>query len=96
MEQAIWLLLPIVVAFGSALITYVLMRDKIDIAVAEERQQTVAARALLEAQKESFEERLIALRDLARCQTQLEYLSMHTNPVNTEPKLLESGYLAGK
>lgn len=96
MEQAIWLLLPIVVAFGSALITYVLMRDKVEIAVAEERQQTVAARALLEAQKESFEERLAALRELARCQTQLEFLTATAVPVSTEPKLLESGYLANQ
>jgi DNA mismatch repair ATPase MutS len=87
-EQLIWLLMPLAVAFGSALITYLLMRDKVQIAVAEERQQTVEARALLEAQKEAFEERLIALRDLARCQAQLEF-AVARSAINTEPKLLE-------
>lgn len=90
-----WLLLPLAVAFGSAALTYSLMRDKVDIAVAEERQQTVEARALLEAQKESFEERLIALRELARCQAQLEFVTGQS-PVNLEPKLLESSYLPSR
>lgn len=82
--------MPIAVALGSALMTYLLMRDKVQIAVAEERQHTVEARALLEAQKESFEERLLALRELARFQAQLELAAKPA--LNTEPKLLESGY----
>lgn len=87
--------MPVAVAFGSALITYLLMRDKVQIAVAEERQHTAEARALLEAQKESFEERLIALRELARCQAQLE-MAIAQSPVNTEPKLLDTGYFPSK
>lgn len=91
MEQLIWLLMPLAVAFGSALVTYILMRDKVQIAVAEERQNTVEARALLEAQKESYEERLLAFRELARCQAHLEFAGLKP-AMNTEPKLLESGY----
>lgn len=87
--------MPVAVAFGSALLTYLLMRDKVQIAVAEQRQQTAEARALLEAQKESFEERLIALRELARCQAQLE-VAIAQGPVNMEPKLLDSGYFTNK
>lgn len=87
--------MPAAVAFGSAMITYLLMRDKVQIAVAEERQQTAEARALLEAQKESFEERLLALRELARCQAQLEFVTAKP-AVNTEPMLLESGYFTNK
>lgn len=87
--------MPAAVAFGSALITYLLMRDKVQIAVAEERQHTAEVRALLEAQKESFEERLIALRELARCQAQLDR-AIAQSPVNTEPKLLDASYFASK
>jgi hypothetical protein len=94
-EQLIWLLMPVAVAFGSALVTYLLMRDKVEIAVAEERRHTAEARALLEAQKEAFEERLIALRELARCQAKLE-VAVAQGPVNTEPRLLDSGYFASR
>lgn len=87
--------MPVAVAFGSALITYTLMRDKVQIAVAEERRHTAEVRALLEAQKESFEERLLLLQELARCQAKLD-LAVAGEAVNTEPKLLATGYFPNK
>jgi hypothetical protein len=84
----LWIAMPLAVAVSSALLTYVLMQDKVELAVAREREHSAGIRALLEAQKETFEERIRAVQELARCRAELEF-GLRPAPVSVEARLLE-------
>ncbi|MDX2179316.1 MAG: hypothetical protein SFV18_06965 [Bryobacteraceae bacterium] len=69
MELALWIGLPLFVAVGSALLTYALMQERIEAAVAKERERTIEAQAKLAAHGEVSEERIRAAQELARRQS---------------------------
>lgn len=91
MDFLIWLLLPVLVAASTALLTYVLMRDRIEIAVSRERLLTREAQVLLRAQFETAEERVRAAEELAKRQLLEKFLipAFQTAAVNTEARLLK-------
>ena len=62
MTTVIWVLLPICIALGSALLAVYIMQRRLDPQTARERQSLNEARALIEAQKEHLDE-LNKLRD---------------------------------
>jgi len=65
-ELALWIGLPLFVAVGSALLTYALMQERIESAVAKERERTIEAQAKLAAHGEVSEERIRAAEEVAR------------------------------
>ncbi len=64
MTTVFWVLLPICIALGSALLAVYIMQQRLELQMARERQALNEARALIEAQKEHLEE-LNTLRDEA-------------------------------
>ena len=56
MTAILWVLLPIVIAIGSALIAVFIMQQRMEVQLARERQSLAEARAALEAQKETLQE----------------------------------------
>ncbi|MCX6594820.1 MAG: hypothetical protein NTV70_00445 [Acidobacteria bacterium] len=68
-ELALWIGLPLFVAAGSALLTYVLMLQRIETAVAREQQRTAEAQARLDAQADTVAQRIRAAEEVARRQS---------------------------
>ena len=64
MTTVLWVVLPIFIAIGSALIAVYIMQQRLEVQLARERQSLSEARATLEAQKNTLEE-LDRLRDEA-------------------------------
>ena len=62
MTTVFWVLLPICIALGSALLAVYIMQQRLELQMARERQSLSEARALIEAQKEHLDE-LNKLRD---------------------------------
>lgn len=57
-DALIWMLLPVFVAAGSALLSFFIMQARLDVAVAREREVLAQVRAQLSAQKELMEEKV--------------------------------------
>ena len=51
MEALLWIVLPVLVAGGSALLAFYIMQARLDVAVAKEREAVSEARIQLEAHK---------------------------------------------
>ncbi|MGH9591992.1 MAG: hypothetical protein ACRD5L_02795, partial [Bryobacteraceae bacterium] len=66
LEALVWLFLPVIVAGGSALLSYYIMQAKMEVAVAKERESLVEARATLTAQKVTMEERVKATEEATK------------------------------
>ncbi len=56
MSTLAWIILPILIAIGSALVAVYIMQQRIEVQLARERQSLGEARASLEAQKAAMEE----------------------------------------
>lgn len=56
MSTILWVLLPIFISVGSALIAVYLMQQRMELQLARERQSLTEARASIEAQKQTLEE----------------------------------------
>lgn len=56
MTAILWVVLPIFIAIGSALIAVYLMQQRLEVQLARERQSLAEARASIEAQKSTLEE----------------------------------------
>lgn len=56
MTAILWVVLPIFIAVGSALIAVYIMQQRMELQLARERQSLSEARASIEAQKETLEE----------------------------------------
>ena len=56
MSTIIWILLPILIAVGSALLAVFISQQRMDVQLARERQALSEARAAIESQKELLEE----------------------------------------
>jgi hypothetical protein len=68
MDAAIWVLLPILVAGGSALISYSMMNSRMEVAVARERESRASAEARLRALEGSIPDKITAAQELAKRQ----------------------------
>ena len=71
----LWLILPVVAALGSGVISYCLMQSRLETAVAVERQHLAATRASVEAQKRTMDETIRATEEETRRRSLDEFLS---------------------
>jgi hypothetical protein len=63
MEAFLWLLLPVFVAGGSALLSFYIMQARMEVALAKERESLAEARATITSQKVTMEERIKATEE---------------------------------
>jgi hypothetical protein len=69
LQELLWLFLPLLVAAGSALLAYVLMHARMEVAVAKERETLAETRAALQSHKITMEERIKATEESIRRST---------------------------
>src|ERR1700730_6218509 len=65
-DALLWVLLPLFIAAGSALLSYYIMQARMDVAVAREREGLPETRAEVKTQKNTMEERVKATEQEAR------------------------------
>src|SRR5579864_3932772 len=65
-DALLWVLLPLFIAAGSALLSYYIMQARMDVAVAKEREALAETRAEVRTQKNTMEERVKATEQEAR------------------------------
>lgn len=75
MPAMIWIALPVLVAAGSALLTFYIMQARLEVALAEEREVSSEARVRLESQKRTIEETIRATEESARRKALDEFLA---------------------
>jgi hypothetical protein len=66
MDALLWVLLPVFVAAGSALLSYSIMQSKLEVAVARERAMLAEAHACVNTYKITMEERIRAAEEETR------------------------------
>jgi len=74
MEPFIWILLPVFVAAGSALLSFYIMQARMEVAVAREREILAAARATIDSQEKVLVEKVKATEECARRESLNEFL----------------------
>src|SRR6185369_12406460 len=60
MDAFLWMFLPVFIAAGSALLSFYIMQARMEVAIAKERQTLAEARATINTQKVTVEERVKA------------------------------------
>jgi hypothetical protein len=75
MEALLWIVLPVLVAGGSALLAFYIMQARLDVAVAKEREAVSEARIQLEAHKKAMEETIKATEEQTRRKALDEFLA---------------------
>jgi hypothetical protein len=65
-DAIIWILLPVFVAAGSALLSFFIMQARVDVAVAREREALADTRARLQAQESVTEQKVKASEESAK------------------------------
>lgn len=63
MDALLWLFLPVFVAVGSALLAFYIMQARLEVAVANERAMLAETQAVLNSQKEMYEEKIRATEE---------------------------------
>ena len=63
LDALLWLFLPVLVAGGSALLSFCIMQAKMEVAVSKERESLAEARATISSQKTTMEERIRATEE---------------------------------
>jgi hypothetical protein len=66
LDALIWVLLPVFVAAGSALLSFYIMQARMEVAVAKERESLAEANAIINSNKVTLEERIKATEELTR------------------------------
>ena len=66
LDAIIWVLLPVFVAAGSALLSFYIMQARMDVAVAKERESLAEANAVINSSKVTLEERIKATEEATR------------------------------
>lgn len=66
LDAMLWILLPVFIAAGSALLAYYIMHARMEVAIARERTRLAEARAEVKTQKNTMEERVKATEHEAR------------------------------
>ena len=75
LQAALWVILPIFIAVGSALIAVYIMQQRMEVQLARERQSLSEARAAIEAQRSTLEELNRLREENARTQSLEKFLS---------------------
>lgn len=65
-DALLWILLPVFIAAGSALLSYYIMHARLEVAVSKEREVIAEARAEVRLQKNTLDERVRATEQEAR------------------------------
>ena len=65
MDQFLWILLPVLVAAGTAMLVYFLMEARAEVSIAKERENLAAAKALLAAHETGLEDKIKAAEETA-------------------------------
>lgn len=65
MDGLLWILLPVLVAAGSAILSFFMMQARLEVAVAKEREALAKAQSDLEHHERSLEERIRAAEESA-------------------------------
>lgn len=73
-DALIWVLLPVFVAAGSALLSFSIMQARLEVAVARERESVAEARASMNTYKATAEERIRATEEESRRQALNEFM----------------------
>jgi len=63
MDAFLWMFLPVFVAGGSSLLSFYIMQAKMEVAVSKERESLAEARATINSQKVTMEERIRATEE---------------------------------
>src|SRR6266852_2159567 len=63
LDAMLWVLLPVFVAAGSALLSFYIMQARMEVALAKEREQLSEARAIINTHKSTLEERSKAIEE---------------------------------
>jgi hypothetical protein len=66
LDSMIWVLLPVFVAAGSALLSFYMMQARMEVAVAKERESLAEANAIINSNKITLEERTKATEEATR------------------------------
>ncbi len=66
MDAMLWILLPVFIAAGSALLSFYIMQARMEVAIAKEREVLAETRAEVRTQKATMEERVKATEQEAR------------------------------
>ena len=75
MTEMLWVGLPILIAVGSGILAYFVMKARMEAAIAGERATLAEARARLEAQAKTMEETIRATEESARRKALDEFLA---------------------
>ena len=65
-DAVLWILLPVFIAAGSALLSFYIMQARMEVAISKEREVLAEARAEIRTQKNTMEERVKATEQEAR------------------------------
>src|SRR5579862_7221716 len=65
-DAILWILLPVFIAAGSALLSFYIMQARMEVAISKEREVLAEARAEIRTQKNTMEERVKATEQEAR------------------------------
>ncbi len=74
LDAMIWVLLPVFVAAGSALLSFYMMQARMEVAVAKERESLAEANAIINSNKVTLEERIKATEEAARRKSLDEFM----------------------
>jgi hypothetical protein len=66
MDAFLWMLLPVFVAGGSALLSFYIMQARMEVALSKERESLAEARATITSQKVTMEERIKATEEATK------------------------------
>lgn len=74
-DALLWMFLPVIVAGGSALLSYYVMQAKMEVALAKERETLAEARATITSHKVTMEERIKAAEEATRRQAMDSFMA---------------------
>jgi hypothetical protein len=73
--QIVWIVMPILIATGAALVTAALMQARAEVAISRQREMLAEARALLATQHRTVEERVRAVEEATRRKALDEFMA---------------------
>ncbi len=66
MDALLWILLPVLVAAGTAMLCFSIMKSRMEVAVAKERESLAAARSQIQAHEQSLSDKIRAAEEAAQ------------------------------
>lgn len=74
LDAVLWILLPVFIAAGSALLSFYIMQARMEVAISKERECLAEARAEIRTQRNTMEERVKATEQEARRRAMDEFM----------------------